>query len=146
MNASYSMAAFKKSVKDSGGLDAIIWAMKSYPDNLQVQTSGCGALGNMVCDKENVCGKENADFIIHKLNGDDCIIAAMNKFLHDARLQRYACGMLDNLTEWDEFKDPVKQAGGRRALLDAIENHQDESKEHAKSMQKKAKSALKKLL
>ena len=43
MNASYKNTAFKKSVKDSGGLDAIIWAMKSYPDNLQVQTSGCGA-------------------------------------------------------------------------------------------------------
>ena len=32
--------------------------------------------------------------------------------------------------EWDEFHDPVKQAGGRRALVDAIENHQDESKEY----------------
>ena len=36
-NASCSKIAnaFTKSVNDSGGLDAIIWAMKSYPDNLR---------------------------------------------------------------------------------------------------------------
>ena len=50
------------------------------------------------------------------------------------------------LVKWDEFKDSVKQAGGRRALLDAIENHQDESKEYVEILQKKANRALKALL
>ena len=141
-NASVKSAALsKKSVKDSGGLDAIIWAMESYPDNLQVQTNGCGALRNVVLGV-----KENAEHVVNTLNGVDWIIAAMNKFPHDAKLQKYACVALDNLTEWDEFKDPVKQAGGRRALFDAIENHKDESKEYVEKIQEKATSALKKVL
>ena len=105
-NASSDNAAFKKSMKDSGGLDAIIWALQSYPDNLQVQY-GCGALRNAIYGV-----KENAEYVVKTLNqglnGVDCIIAAMKKFPHDAQLQRYACGALYVLTEWDEFKDAVK--------------------------------------
>jgi len=134
-------AAFRKSVKEPGGLDVIIWAMKSYPDNLEVQTYGCGALMNVVCEVS-----DNAKHVVNPLNGIDCIIAAMNKFAEDAELQRYACGALDLLTEWDEFKEPVKQAGGRRALFDAIENHQDESKDHVDQLQISANRALKALL
>jgi len=141
MGASCDEGAFKKSVKDSGGLHAIIWAMKSYPDNLKVQTSACGALGNGIYGV-----KENAEYVVNTLNGIDWIIAAMNKFPHDAALQFVACSVLDNLVKWDEFRDPVMQAGGRRALLDAIENHKDESKDNVEILQKKASSALKKVL
>jgi len=139
--ASIKNVAFRKSVKDSGGLDAFIWAMKSYPDNLELQTTGCGALGNMVMGT-----KENAEYVVKTLNGVNWIIAAMKKFPHDARLQQFACAALDNLTDWEEFHDPVKQAGGRRALVEAIENHQDVSKEDVKKLQQFAKRALKKLL
>lgn len=70
----------------------------------------------------------------------------MNTFPNDAELQKRASWALDNLTCWGEFKDVVKQAGGRRALLDAIEIHQDERKEHVKELQQYASDALKKLL
>ena len=73
------------------------------------------------------------------------IIAAMNKFPEDAELQHDACGVLENLMQWDEFKDAVKQAGGRRALVEAIENHQDESEKYVKELQLWATSAIKKL-
>jgi len=129
-NASIKSAAFKKSVKDSGGLDAIIWALKSYPDNLEVQTNGCGVLGNAVCGV-----KESAEYFVNALHGINRITEAMKKFPHDAKLQRYACSVLHNLVKWDEFKDAVKQAGGRRALVDAMEDHQDESKEHVEKLQ-----------
>jgi len=140
-NASYSIAAFGKSVKDSGGLNAIIWAMKSYPNNPEVQISGCGVLGNMVDGVQ-----ESAEYVVKTLNGIDWIVAAMNKFPEDAELQRCACGALDNLVKWEEFHDTVKQAGGRRALVDAIENHEDVSKQHVEKLQHFAKHALKKLL
>jgi len=115
--------------------------MKSYPDAPDVQTNACGALRNMICDD-----KENTDYIVNSLHGANWIIAAMNKFPEDAELQQYACGALDNIMTWDEFHDPVKQAGGLRALVDAIENHKDESNEHVKELQQSAKGALKKLL
>jgi len=140
-NASIDAAFKNMSVKDSGGLDAIIWAMKSYPDNYAVQTSACGALGNVFHGV-----KEHAEYLVNTLNGVDWIVAAMKKFPHDAMLQLVACGMLDNLLEWDEFKDSVKQAGGCRALVEAIKNHQDESKEYAENLQRSANHALKALL
>ena len=82
--------------------------------------------------------------MVNELNGVALIVAAMNKFPEDAELQRWASGTLVNLVVW-EFKDAIKEAGGRRALVDAIENHQDESKEHVKGIQKHANSALKAL-
>jgi len=142
MNASYTRNAhFRYSLKESGGLDAIVWAMKSYPDKLKVQTFACGALGYAIFGV-----KENAEYVVNTLNGIDLIVATMNKFPHDVRLQRYACGTLKLLTEWDEFKDSVKQSGGRRALVEAIENHKDESKEHVEILQENASRALKNVL
>jgi len=127
-------------IKDSGGLDAIIWAMNTYADNQNVQTTACGALSNLFI------GKDTSDYLVEELDGVHLIIAAMNTFPNDAELQKRASWALDNLTCWDEFKDVVKQAGGRRALLDAIEIHQDERKEHVKELQQSASDALKKLL
>jgi len=85
-------AALKKSTKDSGALDAIIWAMKSYPDNLQVQNCGCLALWSLTH-----LFRENAEYVVITLHGTDLILAAMRKFPDFVRLQISGCGALGTL-------------------------------------------------
>ena len=77
------------------------------------------------------------------MNGLALIIAAMKNFPNDARVQDWACDLLSNLSNWEEFRAPISAAAGRQALLDAIETLKDESKEYVKDMQTWARRALK---
>ena len=138
--ANHFDTAFNKAVRDSGGIDAILWAMKSYADDLDVQTRACEAIVNVLV------AKQNATYIVEELDGVGLTIAAMRKFPDDVKLQMFASWVLRAMTTWDEFKNAIKEAGGRRALLDAIENHPDESKEHTGDLLMRARSALKNLL
>ena len=50
-------------IKDSGGLDAIIWAMNTYADNQNVQTTACGTLSNLFIEKDT------SDYLVEELDG-----------------------------------------------------------------------------
>ena len=141
---SYENTAFRKAAKDAGVFEAVTWAMKAYPDNLAVQTNACVAIQNLVADV-----RDNAEFLVNTVNtldGINLIVAAMKKFPNHAGLQLFACGVLYNLSQWDEGKDAVKRAGGRAALEDAMKNHSDKSNKTVKGIHEWAAFALKNLL
>jgi len=131
---------FVASAKEIGFLDAIVWAMMSYPDDANVQGSGNEALRNLVCNHKN------ADYIVNELKAVPLIVAAMEKYSKIARVQRFACSVLNQLSNWDEFKGAINQADGDSALFHAIKNHDDESKELVEDIQRTGRLALKKLL
>lgn len=144
-NASCRNEKFKQSGKESGTIDAIIWAMKEHPSHRSVQRFGCGALGNFISSVD----KSNAEYVVKECNGVELIVAAMNHFKDDAKLQENASRALNNLLAVinnSETKDAIVKGGGGRALWDAIENHKDESEDHVKDLQVIARSTLKKLL
>ena len=134
------MKPFSLAAKEGGAFEAVVCAMKNYPDNLLVQSNGCEACANL-CSVT-----ENADHLVNALNGLDLIVAAMRKFPDDELLQRSACHVLRVLCEWQELRTCISDGGGRRLLLDAIETHKDETKEHVKELQEWARKALKNLL
>jgi len=142
-NVAVSDNGFKKCMKETGAIDAVLWAMENHPNDVAVQDCSCGALTNISSVKAN------AEHIVKECNGVKLIVAAMNKFKHNAKVQKWACWALANwldVCDESEIKDAIVNGGGGRALWDAIENHKDESKEHVKVMQEKARRALKKLL
>ena len=140
-NVAFKNVDFKTNAKDTGVLHAIVWAMEHHPHDSDVQASACGALANFVATAANT------DCIVHELNGIEHIIGAMTRFKENAKLQQFACLALDNLLKGNlEFKQAIVDAGGRRVLFDAIENHNSPSKEHSKYLQERASSALAKLL
>lgn len=65
---SFGNTAFKKSIKASRGLDHFVWAMKSYSDNCEAQTYGCGVLANVMCIDFDT-DKECAEYIVNTLEG-----------------------------------------------------------------------------
>jgi len=70
----------------------------------------------------------------------------MENFADDAKLQAYGSGALRILMEWKEYKNAIVKAGGRQALLRAIENHADETKDYVEDVQNNARCALNALL
>jgi len=129
-----------KCVIDSRALDAICWAMETYPNDFKLQFCGVGAL--LVFSHL----KENAEYIVTDLKKGGVIVAAMKSFPKHAELQRIACGVLDVVAQHEELRGAIVQADGRQALLDAIQGHPDETNEIMPNLQKCAREALKKLL
>jgi len=140
-NASCNNNDSKALAKDTGAIDAVLWAMQNYPSNSDAQENGCVALGNFFTVKSH------AKYIVKECDGAGLMVAAMNKFEDNAGLQKWVCSALEKLLNWDddEIKTAIVEAGGRRALVEAIENHKDETKEHVNNLQEKAKAALIKL-
>lgn len=148
-NASYKNNAFKQCARDAGVLDAIAWAMQSYPNDLAVQENGIGAISNFISFKSN------ADYIVQQLQFVNLLLSAMNAFKHEVVLQKNACYTLRNLLYlyvhcWrdDSITAAVLQAPGdaRQALLDAIKNHADTSRAEVVEILEKASGALRILL
>lgn len=141
-NASFNNDGIKNCLKDTGGIDAVIWAMKKNPISTTVQISGFEALSNFVTSV-----KSNAEYVVQGCNGVGLVVAAMNTFKDNAKLQEVATHALCKLLKYDDLKEAIASANGLRlALVHAIENHKDESKDRVKELQENARSALKQLL
>ena len=139
--AAASKRGFRQSALDAGALEAVVWAMNSYPDSHAVQAYGCGALGNLCTIQEN------AAHVVGMLNGHLHIVAAMKNFPQCTDILRIGSHALTNLSGLNaELRTCMVNAGCRQALLEAIDTHKDETKEHVKDMQKWARLALKNLL
>jgi hypothetical protein len=140
-NTAAHIKDFRLSAKNAGGLEVVVCAMQNYSNNCDVQSSGCAALGNLCTEIE-----EHAAHIVNTMKGHDIIIVAMKKFPVNARVQRWACYALSMLSIWQELRPPVCDAGGRRALAEALETHKDESKTDVKEIQELARLVLQRLL
>jgi len=133
---------------ESASLGAVVKAMESNRHNQGVQRNGCSAMREMVAF-DGLASEAFNHHDVHKL-----LIAAMKEFPRDINLQgdtAYALGQFAILPNDDI--DPVEaivEAGGRQALLDAIQNNPEDGNEgfHSiiRDLQEEARSALKKLL
>jgi hypothetical protein len=132
---------FRLHAKEAGAFDVIVGAMKMYSNNCTLQTYGCESIGKLCLGIV-----EHAALVVNTMEGHDFILAAMKKFPDDVLLQRWACFALCTLSNWKELQAPICYAGGRRALLDAIETHTDESEIYVNRIQKRARLALQRLL
>jgi len=88
----------KRFAKDNGAIDAVLWAMESYPNDVAVQVCGCGALSVYPYIQEN------AKYICQESNGAVLIVAAMNRFKENADLQKRASRALASMLKRNYFK------------------------------------------
>lgn len=138
-NAAMSQS-FREATSEVRALEAVLWAIKNYPNDSSVQGLGCGALAGLCCLKQN------ATHFVNVLKGTPLIIAAMQTFQDNAAVQKWACWALSSLAAREELRKPLIEAGARRALANAIDTHQDESKDFVKDLQKKGREALRYLV
>jgi hypothetical protein len=122
---------------EAGASEAITNAMKNYPYNRDVLMNGCRALASLCYTMEQ------GAYIVNTMKGHDVILTTMKIFSNDAEIQAWTCYALSYLSETEKCRAPICDAGGFQALLDTIETHKDESKEHVGQVQKFARRAIK---
>lgn len=107
--------------KESGALDAVVWAMKNYADYAaypdgynSLQMDGLWALGAMIVQTES---KDNAIHLVNELKAIELIIGLLPKNPAEA------LDVLLQLAKWDELREEIINAGACRALCDIMDAH-----------------------
>jgi hypothetical protein len=101
-----------------GALEAIVVAMKNFPDDEFIQLSGCGALVVLAARKER-----NAEHLVLELKAHKAVIAAIKAYPHNYNLQGIACELLLSLAEHNHLKPAIVKAGGLRTLGFVVESN-----------------------
>jgi hypothetical protein len=110
--------AFVNAATNTGTVEAVAWALQNYPADRHVQAHGCGAL-SFLCDGS----EQNAICVTMMLGAVDSIVAAMKYFPNAVAVQRTGSNVLWNLSKFETCRHAIVAAGGRRALVDAMDHH-----------------------
>lgn len=140
-NTAISDGAFVNAVVKIGVIDIILLAMKNFPDHQNVQISGCGVL-YALCYK----GTPITEKFVKDYNGMKAIVKSMKRFPKKSLLQKWSCGIFGIVSEIDELRPYIVEAGGLETLVTAIQIHNDDEKPYSADIQKKARLAMKRLI
>jgi hypothetical protein len=81
------------------------------------------------------------------LKAVDSIVALMKKFPNKAIVQHDGSYVLDQLSKFEDCRPPIVAAGGRRALMEALDHPwEDPNDFDVMGLKKHARDALQKLL
>ncbi|CAB9517211.1 expressed unknown protein [Seminavis robusta] len=99
-------------------------AMKSFPDDDEIQRQGCRAIGNAFFHTINNPTIDKAmDRFVHKLNGIELVVTVMKKFQNNALVQHGGCWVLKQLSRKQVLRDALKKRGALSAVGEAAEKH-----------------------
>jgi hypothetical protein len=118
--------------------EAVVYAMKNYLKNRDVQMNGCRAFGHFCESEECAC-----HYVVNVLNGHGLILAAMKEFPNDAELQERACYALYQMSDWNECRAIIWNSSVCKALWDTIETYKDKDEKHSKAILEYARLAFK---
>jgi hypothetical protein len=100
---------------DFGCVEFILASMEKYLDSVRVQDFGCFAMRILVDGT-----KDNAERF-EKSGGIAAVIAAMKAHPNSEELQKEGCSALSNMSEWEEYRPLIMDAGGASAIVSAME-------------------------
>lgn len=120
-NLSYSVLERKIAVVNSGGVEAMVDAMKSLPEYLAVQHSAINALANILSRLPDVTKR-----FVEEWQGLELIVRAQKRFLHDVGMQRSCCRIFFNLAFDSDIKEELYKAGAISSVGIAIEHHSED--------------------
>jgi hypothetical protein len=117
-----------------GCVEVILASMEKYPESKRVQEFGCCVIGNLVFEV-----KDNAERF--KISGGIAVvIAAMKAHPNSEKLQNHGCNVLENMSEWEEYRPLIVEAGGASAIAFALENSG-----HSQQLRQDAHDAMERL-
>lgn len=131
----------RSNINRLGGVIAIVRAMQSHPNNLQIQRSACTALAHLSVD-------EDSQEAIAEVGGMGAIVAAMQSHPNDDQVQESATLALANTTnprgggangggvsDSDEEEDDAESSGPGvvQALVTAMNTHPNNANVQAKA-------------
>jgi hypothetical protein len=118
----YNATATAVSIIKSGGIETIMAAMKSFPDDDDIQREGCCAISNAFYFTNPTIDEVMAHFV-HKLNGIELVVPVMKKFHNSVWVQDQGCHVLQHLSRNQVLRDALKKGGALSAVDGAIEKH-----------------------
>jgi len=106
----------KHEITNSGGVDAIVSAMKLYPLQLDLQSNGCGALLSFSSVPRIASHVANC-------SGVDVIVRAMRLHSKNSDVQVYGCGTLMNMAANPTLISHICSSGAIDVIIDCMRIH-----------------------
>jgi hypothetical protein len=114
------------SIIKSGGIETIMAAMKSFPDDDDINCSGCNAIGHAFYFTNPTIDEAMPHFV-HELNGIELVVSVMKKFQNNASVQESCCKVLLQLSKNQVLRDALKKGGAISAVGEVTEKHDGNS-------------------
>lgn len=108
-------------IVQSGGVEALINAMKQFPDTSSVNSNASGGLRNLFNDTS--VRESSGRRFVEDLKGLELLLEAMKTFPNDAQLQEDCCVIFGAFATEKEMRDTMVRAGVLTAVSGAIERH-----------------------
>eukprot|EP01048_Picozoa_sp_COSAG05_P000567 COSAG05_NODE_16_length_35726_cov_813.577584_2_plen_361_part_00 len=110
---------WKEALAKTGGIEAILGAMRAQPQHPSVQEYGCAALGLLMADPS-----ARTHHLLVDSRGVDVIVGAMRSLSSDKRVQDWACVALNYLALGGAYCIAAAEAAGaKEALQQALKTH-----------------------
>lgn len=110
-----------------GGLEAVVAALNSFPDSIDINRFACAALLNFCPqlgeDEPPANILEAARRFVQELNGLEIVATAMKKFPDDVDFQGWCVGLLGNFAVREEFHGALLKEGAVAAVAVALQRH-----------------------
>lgn len=103
----------------SGGIPAIIHAMRATNSHPDLQAKLCETLKYLASNSSNLP-------LIAVVGGIHAVFAAMSKYPNNAKIQTIALGTLKHLCDFEGTADEIMLADGVEAILSAMHRHRDQ--------------------
>ena len=131
---------FCNAVGQLGGLELAVVAMKNHRNSEEVQRAGCSALLNLTLPATY------AKQLVFELDGIQTVAKACATFPQDVTLQKYALWLIQYMSYWEDFKEPIVKAGGLQILTKIVEAFSTCSDKSSDTILKSARSTIQRLL
>ena len=107
---------------DIGCVEVVLARMEEYPDSERIQWYGCLGITNLVRARSMM--KDNAERV-EKSGGIAVVIAAMKAHSNCERVQSMGCCALSSMSEREEYRSLIVEAGGASAIAFVMEKGWD---------------------
>ena len=109
------MLAFYKTVPvvKSGGVEAVVYAMKAFPISESVQSGGCCTLMNTLsgCDSKSQAVKRVTYRFVKEMDGIPLILKALERFLDEDDVRQCGLGVFHNISLDKVLTEAMAKAG-----------------------------------
>ena len=111
-----------------GCVEAIVYAMKAYPNSPLVQSGGCCVLMNTIsgCETKHIVIKRVTYRFVKEMDGIPLVLKALEKFSDDEDVRQCGLGVFVNLSLDSLLQDPLKKAGVLMAALGVLNKYPDD--------------------
>lgn len=112
-------------VKESGCIEAVINALRTFPDSAEIQEVGCRALMNVTTPIDDNFFPSNIRRLVNEMDVVALTLKVVERFPNSPQIQETCCGMFSNLAEAEEFRPVMQEQKVVSVVAHMIEKYPD---------------------